>query len=169
MCLYRSKEKGNVRSSKKIEIIEGAVCLDHVHLCVSIPPKQSVSEFVGYLKGKSNNGIVKGATKSLGFLGTGLSYYSNYHDAKADGLSGAGAHSQAVTDTAVDVTVSTAVQTGFTVAGTAFIPIPGVGTAIGVGIGIMANIGLNYKFGKSDKSLMDRVKSEVNKIKGWFS
>ncbi len=38
---------------KKVEIIEGAVCIDHVHLCVSIPPKLSVSEFVGYLKGKS--------------------------------------------------------------------------------------------------------------------
>ncbi|GAA0335022.1 hypothetical protein GCM10008931_28280 [Oceanobacillus oncorhynchi subsp. oncorhynchi] len=38
---------------KNIEIVEGAVCSDHVHLCVSIPPKQSVSEFVGYLKGKS--------------------------------------------------------------------------------------------------------------------
>lgn len=38
---------------KKVEIIEGAVCVDHVHLCVSIPPKMSVSEFMGYLKGKS--------------------------------------------------------------------------------------------------------------------
>ena len=38
---------------KKVEIMEGAVCVDHVHLCVSIPPKQAVSEFVGYLKGKS--------------------------------------------------------------------------------------------------------------------
>ncbi|MEG1929067.1 MAG: IS200/IS605 family transposase [Niameybacter sp.] len=38
---------------KKVEIIEGAVCSDHVHLCVSIPPKLSISEFVGYLKGKS--------------------------------------------------------------------------------------------------------------------
>lgn len=38
---------------KKVEIVEGAVCSDHVHLCVSIPPKLSVSEFVGYLKGKS--------------------------------------------------------------------------------------------------------------------
>lgn len=38
---------------KNIEIIEGAVCADHVHLCISIPPKQSVSDFVGYLKGKS--------------------------------------------------------------------------------------------------------------------
>ena len=38
---------------KKVEIIEGAVCADHVHLCVSIPPKMSVSSFMGYLKGKS--------------------------------------------------------------------------------------------------------------------
>ena len=38
---------------KKVEIVEGAVCADHVHLCVSIPPKLSVSEFAGYLKGKS--------------------------------------------------------------------------------------------------------------------
>ena len=38
---------------KKVEIVAGAVCVDHVHLCVSIPPKLSVSDFVGYLKGKS--------------------------------------------------------------------------------------------------------------------
>lgn len=40
-------------SYKKVEIIEGAVCGDHVHICVSIPPKLSVSDFMGYLKGKS--------------------------------------------------------------------------------------------------------------------
>jgi len=38
---------------KGVEIIEGAVCIDHVHLCVSIPPKMSVSDFMGYQKGKS--------------------------------------------------------------------------------------------------------------------
>ena len=38
---------------KDIEIVEGAVCVDHVHLCVSIPPKLSISSFMGYLKGKS--------------------------------------------------------------------------------------------------------------------
>ena len=38
---------------KGVEIISGAVCSDHVHLCVSIPPKMKVSEFMGYLKGKS--------------------------------------------------------------------------------------------------------------------
>ena len=39
---------------KGVEIIEGAVCADHVHKCVSIPPKISVSNFMGYLKGKSS-------------------------------------------------------------------------------------------------------------------
>ena len=38
---------------KKVEIIEGAVCIDHVHLCLSVPPKMSISSFMGYLKGKS--------------------------------------------------------------------------------------------------------------------
>ena len=38
---------------KKVDIVGGAVCPDHVHLCVSIPPKISVSDFMGYLKGKS--------------------------------------------------------------------------------------------------------------------
>ena len=36
-----------------IEISAGAVCVDHVHLYVSIPPKLSVSKAVGRLKGKS--------------------------------------------------------------------------------------------------------------------
>ena len=38
---------------KSVEIIAGAVCSDHVHLSVAIPPKFSVSDFMGYLKGKS--------------------------------------------------------------------------------------------------------------------
>lgn len=38
---------------KNIEIVEGAVCSDHVHLCVCIPPKTSVSSFMVYLKEKS--------------------------------------------------------------------------------------------------------------------
>ena len=36
-----------------MEIIEGEVCPDHVHILVTIPPKKSVSVFMGYLKGKS--------------------------------------------------------------------------------------------------------------------
>ena len=37
---------------KGVEIVSGAVCTDHVHLCFSIPPKMSISNFMGYLKGK---------------------------------------------------------------------------------------------------------------------
>ena len=39
---------------KGIEIVEGKACLDHIHLCLSIPPKYSVAGMVGYLKGKSS-------------------------------------------------------------------------------------------------------------------
>lgn len=39
---------------KEIEIIEAEMCPDHVHMLVSIPPKISVSSFMGYLKGKSS-------------------------------------------------------------------------------------------------------------------
>lgn len=38
---------------KGVTIISGAACIDHVHLSVSIPPKMSISNFMGYLKGKS--------------------------------------------------------------------------------------------------------------------
>ena len=39
---------------KNVEIIEAEVCKDHIHMLVSIPPNISVSQFVGYLKGKSS-------------------------------------------------------------------------------------------------------------------
>ena len=35
------------------QLIEGKICSDHVHMYVAIPPKLSVSQFMGYLKGKS--------------------------------------------------------------------------------------------------------------------
>ena len=38
---------------KGVEIIEAQACPEHIHMLVSIPPKLSVSEFMGYLKGKS--------------------------------------------------------------------------------------------------------------------
>ena len=39
---------------KGVEIIEAEACPDHIHMLVSIPPKISVSRFMGYLKGKSS-------------------------------------------------------------------------------------------------------------------
>ena len=39
---------------KKVNIINAEVCPDHVHMLVEIPPKYSVSSFMGFLKGKSS-------------------------------------------------------------------------------------------------------------------
>ena len=39
---------------KGIEIVEAEACKDHIHMLVSIPPKYSVSQIMGYLKGKSS-------------------------------------------------------------------------------------------------------------------
>lgn len=39
---------------KGVEIIEAELCPDHVHMLVSIPPKYSVSQIMGHLKGKSS-------------------------------------------------------------------------------------------------------------------
>ncbi len=38
---------------KGVEILEGHMMPDHIHLLLSIPPKTSISSFMGYLKGKS--------------------------------------------------------------------------------------------------------------------
>jgi len=37
----------------KVELIEGHAMADHVHLCVSVPPKFSVANTIGFIKGKS--------------------------------------------------------------------------------------------------------------------
>ena len=44
----------NLCQQKGVEIIEAELCPDHIHMLVSIPPKLSISSFVGYLKGKSS-------------------------------------------------------------------------------------------------------------------
>ena len=38
---------------KGVEVVEGRVMPDHVHMCLSIPPKLSVAFLIGFLKGKS--------------------------------------------------------------------------------------------------------------------
>ena len=38
---------------KQVDLLDGKVCVDHIHMYVAIPPKLSVSEFMSYLKGKS--------------------------------------------------------------------------------------------------------------------
>ena len=102
-------------------------------------------------------------------LTAGLSYWDNYNDAHAEDLSGLDAHTRAAVDTTIDVSVSSAVQAGFIAAGTAFIPIPGVGTAVGAVAGIAANAILNLELFKGKKSIMDKTKDAFHKVKGWFS
>ena len=40
-------------SERECRILEGHLCIDHVHMCIEIPPKYSVAQIVGYIKGKS--------------------------------------------------------------------------------------------------------------------
>lgn len=124
----------------------------------------------GPLKGaKGATPFAKGSGKLLGPLSAGLSYHDNYHNAVAEGYEGGSAHIRAAEDTAVETAVSSTVQYGLTAAGTALIPIPGVGTAAGAAAGLVVNGLLNVEFGKSKRSVMDRAKSGFQKIKGWFS
>ena len=60
---YRKIEIGKILRQlcewKGVEIIEANACVDHIHMLVSIPPKMSISSFVGFLKGKSSLMIFK--------------------------------------------------------------------------------------------------------------
>ena len=38
---------------KESQILEGHLCMDHIHMLISVPPKYSVSQVIGYIKGKS--------------------------------------------------------------------------------------------------------------------
>jgi len=44
---------------KECEIIEGSSMSDHVHMCISIPPKHSVASIIGFIKGKSAIAIAR--------------------------------------------------------------------------------------------------------------
>ena len=50
---YLGKVFHELARQKESKIIEGHLMPDHVHMCISIPPKHSVAQVVGYLKGKS--------------------------------------------------------------------------------------------------------------------
>ena len=54
---------------KSCQILEGHLMPDHVHMCIAIPPKYSVSSVIGYLKGKSAIAIARLCGKSRNFGG----------------------------------------------------------------------------------------------------
>ncbi len=54
---------------KESEVIEGTLRADHVHMVISIPPKYSVSQVVGYVKGKSAIWVARTTGKNRNFVG----------------------------------------------------------------------------------------------------
>jgi putative transposase len=56
---YLGKMLRELAVQKGCQIVEGHLMPDHIHMCISIPPKYSVSNVVGYIKGKSAIGIAR--------------------------------------------------------------------------------------------------------------
>jgi putative transposase len=56
-------------SQKESEVVEGKLKVDHVHIVVSIPPKYSVAQVIGYVKGKSAIWVARATGKNRNFLG----------------------------------------------------------------------------------------------------
>ena len=56
---YLGKMLRELAVQKGCQIVEGHLMSDHIHMCISIPPKYSVSNAVGYIKGKSAIGIAR--------------------------------------------------------------------------------------------------------------
>ena len=69
----------DLAAQKQCEILEGHLMSDHVHILISIPPKYSVSQVVGFIKGKSAISIARnymGRKKNF----TGQSFWARgYH------------------------------------------------------------------------------------------
>ena len=54
---------------KESEVVEGKLKVDQVHMVVSIPPKYSVSQVVGYVKGKSAIWVARATGRNRNFMG----------------------------------------------------------------------------------------------------
>ena len=54
---------------KECQILEGHLLLDHVHMCIAIPPKHPVASVIGFLKGKSAIAIARLCGKERNFAG----------------------------------------------------------------------------------------------------
>ena len=59
----------DLANQKESAIVEGHLMLDHIHMCISIPPKYSVSHVVGFIKGKSAIAIARQLGRGRNFLG----------------------------------------------------------------------------------------------------
>lgn len=72
------KELGKVfhelAKQRESEIQEGSIMSDHVHMCISIPPKHAVSAVIGFMKGKSAIAIARMQGRQRNF--TGASFWA---------------------------------------------------------------------------------------------
>lgn len=82
-------------SHKEAKIVEGHLMPDHIHMCISIPPKYSVSSVVGYLKGKSAIAIARRFGRERNF--TGEVFWARHcrTDDRQHGDAAAAVHAQA--------------------------------------------------------------------------
>ncbi len=60
------------------EIVEGHLKVDHVHMMIPIPPKYSVSEVIGYIKGRVRSGL-PGQAGGIGILSVSISWARGYY------------------------------------------------------------------------------------------
>ena len=67
---------------RDLEIIEGHVMLDHIHMCISIPPKYSVAHAIGFLKGKSAIRL----HREFGSVGMGKHFWIRGYNVSTVGL-----------------------------------------------------------------------------------
>jgi len=77
-------------SQRESEILEGHLCPDHVHMLIRIPPKYSVSQVVGYIKGKSAIRIARD------FMGRGRNFKGYHFWARGYYVSTVGADEQVI-------------------------------------------------------------------------
>ena len=74
----------DLASQKGSEILEGHLMQDHIHMCISIPPKYSVSNVVGFIKGKSAIAIFRQFGRKRNF--TGESFWARGYFVSTVGL-----------------------------------------------------------------------------------
>ncbi len=71
-------------TQKESEVIEGQLVVDHVHMLISILPKYSVAQAVGYIKGKSAMWVARSMGRSRNF--TGQSFWARGYCVSTTGL-----------------------------------------------------------------------------------
>ena len=69
---------------KGVEVLEGHLMADHVHMCLSIPPKYSVAHTIGFLKGKSAVRVHRDLLRERRM--TGLSFWASGYSVSTVGL-----------------------------------------------------------------------------------